>query len=63
MINQSISGLVVFIIEAYKGQPHKIVKHIQTICQQQAMNFFSVFDHLIKLGLKITGANILFFGI
>ena len=32
-----------------KRQPHKMVKHTQTIRQQQPTNFLSVFDLLVKL--------------
>ena len=37
---------------SFKYQPHKIVKHTQTICQQQPMNCLSVFDHLVGLAFK-----------
>ena len=33
-------------------QPHKMVKHNQTIRRQQLTNCFSVFDHVVGLVLK-----------
>ena len=38
--------------KAFKRQPHKIVKHTQTILRQQPTNFLSVFDHFVWLVLK-----------
>ena len=35
-----------------KGQPHKMVKHTQTIRWQQATNCLSVFDHFVGVVLK-----------
>ena len=37
---------------AYKRQPHKMVKHIQTIRWQQPTNCLSVFEHFVRLTLK-----------
>ena len=37
---------------AFKRQPHKIVKHTQTVRQQQLANCLSVFDHCLGLALK-----------
>ena len=34
---------------AFKRQPHKMVKHTQTIHRQQATNCLSVFDHFVML--------------
>ena len=36
----------------FKHQPHKMVKHTQTIRWQQLTNCFSVFDHFVGLALK-----------
>ena len=36
----------------FKRQPHKMVKHAQTICQQQTTNCLSVFDYFVGLALK-----------
>ena len=33
-------------------RPHKMIKHTQTILQQQPMNRLSVFDHFVGLTLK-----------
>ena len=38
--------------ETFERQPHKMVKHTQTIRQQQPTNFLSVFDHFVGLALK-----------
>ena len=37
---------------AFKHQPHKTVKHTQTICRQKLTNCFSVFDHFVVLALE-----------
>ena len=36
----------------FKRQHHKIVKHTQTIRQQQPANCLSVFDHCLGLAFK-----------
>ena len=36
----------------FKGQPHKMVKHTQTIRRQKPTNWLSVFDHFMGLALK-----------
>ena len=36
----------------FKLQPHKMVKHTQTIRRQQPTNCLSVFDHFVGLALK-----------
>ena len=36
----------------FKRQPHKMVKHTQTIRRQQPTNCLSVFDHFMRLALK-----------
>ena len=38
--------------ERVKRQPHKIVKHSQTIRLQQRKYCLSVFDHFVGLALK-----------
>ena len=38
--------------EPYKCQPHKMVKHIQTMGRQEPTNYLSVFDHFMKFALK-----------
>ena len=35
-----------------KGQPHKMVKHIQTICRLLSTNCLSMFDHFVGLVLE-----------
>ena len=37
---------------SFKGQPHKIVKHTQTIRRQQSTNCLSVFEHFVGLALN-----------
>ena len=39
----------------FKRQPHKMVKHTQTICRQQSTNCLSVLDHFV--GLALEGLN------
>ena len=39
-------------LQPFKCQPHKIVKHTQTVRQQQARNYLSVFDHFVGFTLK-----------
>ena len=34
------------------SQPHKIVKHTQTICPRQLTNCVKFFDHFVGLALK-----------
>ena len=36
----------------FKRQPHKMVKHTQTICRLLTTNCLSVFDHSVGLALK-----------
>ena len=36
----------------FKGQPHKIVKHTETIRRLLPRNCLSVFDHFVVLALK-----------
>ena len=36
----------------FKRQPHKIVKHTQTIRRQKPTNCLSVFGHFVRLTLK-----------
>ena len=36
----------------FKRQPHKMVKHTQTVCQQKLMNCLIVFDHIVGLAIK-----------
>ena len=36
----------------FKRQPHKMVKHTQTICRLLPTNCLSVFDHFVGLTLK-----------
>ena len=38
--------------QPFKRQSYKMVKHTQTIRQQQLTNCLSVFDHFVKLVLK-----------
>ena len=33
-------------------QPHKMVKHTQTIRRQETTNYLSVFDHFLGLAIK-----------
>ena len=35
-----------------KRQPHKMVKHTQTIRRQKSTNCLNVFDHFVGLALK-----------
>ena len=39
-------------IQPFKRQPHKIVKHTQTIHRLSPTNCLSVFDHFVGLALK-----------
>ena len=39
-------------VNSFKCQPHKIIKHNQTIRRQQPRNFLNVFDHFVGLALK-----------
>ena len=36
----------------FKSQPHKMVKHSQTIGRQRSMNCLNVFNHFVGLVLK-----------
>ena len=38
--------------EPFKRQPHKMVKHTQTIRRQKLTNCLSVFEHFVGLALK-----------
>ena len=44
--------LALWFIKAFKRQPHKIVKHAQTIRRQIADELLNVFDHFAGLTLK-----------
>ena len=39
-------------MDVIRRQPHKMVKHTQTICWQQTTNCLSVFDRFVGLALK-----------
>ena len=39
-------------VNSFKRQPHKMVKHAQTICRLLPTNCLSVFDHFVALALK-----------
>ena len=39
-------------IKPFKCQPHKMVKHTQTIRRLLPTNCLSVFDHFVELALK-----------
>ena len=43
------SYCTICIIYPFKWQPHKMVKHTQTIRRQQSINCWSVFEHLVGL--------------
>ena len=43
----------ILIIKTFRHQPHHIVKHTQIICRQQSANCLRVFDHFIRLTLKV----------
>ena len=38
-----------FLREPFKRQPHKMIKHTQTIRPQQPTNCSSLFDHFVGL--------------
>ena len=67
--NQSIDvhskSIIWFLYEGNTGiywvkhQPHKMVKHIQTIRRQQPTNFLSVFDYFVGMVPKLL--NLVFF--
>ena len=38
-----------YYLQPFKHQPHKIVKHTQTICRQQPTNCLNVFYHYVNL--------------
>ena len=40
------------LLDNVKRQPHKMVKHTQTIRRQQLINCLSVIDHFMGLALK-----------
>ena len=44
----------------FKYQPHKMVKHTETIRRQMRANSWSVFDHFVGLTLKGLSFCILF---
>ena len=46
-----------FPVSILKRQPHKMVKHIQTIRRQLLTNCSSVFDHFVGLQLKVLNSN------
>ena len=37
----------------FKRQPHKMVKHIQTIRRQRPTNYLSVFEHFVGWRLRV----------
>ena len=37
---------------SFKRQPHRMLKHTQTICWQKPTNCLSVFDHFVRLDTK-----------
>ena len=39
--------------QTFRHQPHKMVKHTQTIRRQQPTNCLNVFDHLVGLALQV----------
>ena len=41
-----------FFIRSFKHQPHKMVKHTQTIRRLLPTNCLNVFDHFVGLALK-----------
>ena len=45
-------GLFAPLFWPFKRQPHKMVKHAETIYQQQPSNCLSVFNHSVGLALK-----------
>ena len=48
-------GILFLIHEPFTRQPHKMVKHTQTIRRQQRTNCLSVFDHFVGLARKRLG--------
>ena len=40
------------VIQPFKCQPHKMVKHTQTVRWEQQTNCLSVFEHFVGLALK-----------
>ena len=44
---------ILHVYEAFKRQPHKMVKHTQIIRCQQPTIFLGVFDHFAGLALKV----------
>ena len=36
----------------FKRQPHRMIKHIQTIRRQLPANYLKVFDHFVGLALE-----------
>ena len=45
--------------QPYKRQPHKMVKHTQTIRRQNPTNCLSVSDHFLPLALKGLKINLI----
>ena len=39
-------------LKPLKRQPHKMVKHTQTIRRQKRMNCLTVFGHFVRLAIK-----------
>ena len=39
-------------VNSFKYQPHKMVKHTQTVRRQKQTNCLSVFDHFVELAIK-----------
>ena len=44
--------LLSFFVNPLSANPHKMIKHTQTIRCQQLSNCLSVFDHFVGLALK-----------
>ena len=39
------------------NQPHKMVKHTQTICRLMPTNYLIAFDHFVRLAVKVFENN------
>ena len=54
VVKHHIFSNIFFTSYPFKCQPHKMVKHTQTIRQQQLLptNWLGVFDHFVRLALK-----------
>ena len=51
-VSQNIQMSLMNSTQAFKRQPHKMVRHTQTIRWQKPTNCMSVFDHFVGLTLK-----------